>query len=347
MITKSTIRLLALLCFTFINAQQGERIFEFSFEGVTLNGILNAPQVQPPKGIILIVHGSGRTDAVAQDTWGHVRRTLVKAGYATYMWDKMGCGKSEGTFDYNQPVANSADEAIAAIHALKKAKIEGSSDIGLWGISRAGWICPIIMERYSDIRFWISVSGVDDKENFNYLIAQNLRIAGYDSDYIEQIGKELVEGTRISHEGGSYEAYRKATSHLAKDPFWLRFTNGGVPESGYYAFQKEFKNEILDEASGLQVYIKDFDKTLRKINCPVLALFGEKDMNVDWTKTKALSEKTIAPNTSLTVKSFPNCNHNLAEVNTGAFYEYQDTGLEFENCVGFLEAMTQWLATIE
>lgn len=326
---------------------QGKReIFEFEFEGVLLNGVLNIPEHNDPKGIVLIVHGSGRTYAIEQEWYNDVRQAILKSGYATYMWDKMGCGKSGGTFNYNQSVQNSALEVIAAISAVKKKKISGSDKIGLWGISRAGWINPIIINKYKDIQFWISVSGVDDKENFKYLLEQNLKINGHPKDSVDLIVNQWLEGTKITHSGGSFEEYQSATTNLGKNTFWLRFTNGGITEDGYYSYQQTFMKEALDEASGLQVYIEDFDSILSDINCPVLALFGENDMNVDWTKTKLLYENTLGQNTDLTIKSFPNCNHNLFQCKTGGFYELQDNNLPYRRCDDFLDAMIDWLNKI-
>jgi len=101
-------------------AQIKREVLEFEFEGVILNGILNIPENASLKEIVLIVHGSGQTNAVAQEWYYDVRETIVKSGYTVYMWDKRGCGNSSGTFDYNQAVQNNASEVIAAINVLKK-----------------------------------------------------------------------------------------------------------------------------------------------------------------------------------------------------------------------------------
>ena len=283
-----------------VNAQSNRQIFDFEFEGITLNGVLNLPKNQEPKGIVLIVHGSGKTNAVAQEWYADIRETIIKTGYATYIWDKMGCGKSGGTFNYNQSVQNSAAEVIAAINTLKAKQIPGSEDIGLLGFSRAGWINPIVINQYEDIRFWISVSGVDDQENFMYLLEQNLRIEGLPEDSIGLITNQWLAGIKIFHSGGSYETYMNATKDLQKNTFWLRFINDSLGEvneeenaARYYSNQEEFMKEKLDEETGLQILVEDFDLILANVKSPVLALFGENDRNVDWKKTKSLYEKNI------------------------------------------------------
>ncbi|NAS12159.1 alpha/beta hydrolase family protein [Poritiphilus flavus] len=325
------------------NAQLNSEIFDFEFEGVVINGILNQPEAKEPKGLVLIIHGSGRTNAVAQEWYADVRETILNAGYATYMWDKMGCGKSGGTFDINQPVQNSALEAIAAINTLKVKQIPGSEAIGLWGGSRAGWINPLVINQYKDIKFWISVSGVDDKENFGYLLEQNLRIDGLPKDSVDLIVQEWKDGNKIGHSGGSYGAFLDATQNLRETKFWLRFTGGEITKKSYYDFQPTFMKTAMDEKTGVPVVISGFETILSNVKCPVLALFGEKDMNVDWTKTKALYERTLAKNTELSIKSFPDCNHNMFKCNTGGFYEFQDNDLPYERCDGYLEAMGEWL----
>ncbi|SNR16298.1 alpha/beta hydrolase family protein [Tenacibaculum jejuense] len=329
-------------------AQSERRILNFDFEGIKLEGVFNTPKNKNPKGIVIIVHGSGKTNAVQQEWHLDVRNAILKAGYATYMWDKMGCGKSEGVFNYNQSVQNSADEVIAAIKSLKKQKIKGADRIGLWGISRAGWINPIVINKFKNISFWISVSGVGPKESFAYLFKENLKTEGVTKDSIHILQNELKESYRITHSGGSFKDYMNATKNLRKNKFLKRFNEGRVvTEKGYLAYQKEFMKMPFDYKTNLQIYVQDFESELLKIKCPVLALFGEKDTQVDWKKTKALYQKTLGKTTHFTTKSFPNCNHNLFTCKTGGFYEFQDDNLPWIRSENFLSTITNWLNKIE
>lgn len=67
-------------------------------------------------------------------------------------------------------------------------------------------------------------------------------------------------------------------------------------------------------------------------------------MNVDWHKTKELYESTLGIKADLTIKSFPECNHNLFKCKTGGFYEFQDNNFSWDGCVGFLDKIAEWLA---
>ncbi|MGB6034798.1 MAG: dienelactone hydrolase family protein [Cryomorphaceae bacterium] len=325
------------------NAQSEQELFDFNFEGIKLSGILNFPKDAEPKGIVLIIHGDGKTDAIEGEWWYDVRSSITKAGFATFMWDKMGCGNSEGTYKNGRPVENEALEVIEAIKNLKANKIRGSNKIGLWGISRAGWINPLVIDRFKKVDFWISVSGVDEDETFDYLLEQNLRIEGHQQDTIDLILSEWHNGILFSRGGASYEYYLSATKNLRENEFWKKITNGGVSKESYYEYQEIYQEATLDKDSELPLYVEHFDRMLSRMEIPVLALFGETDMTVDWEKTKMLYENTMTANTDLTIKIFPNCNHNMWQAKTGAVYEFEDSSWEYIRCDGFLDSITNWL----
>ncbi len=83
------------------------------------------------KGLVIIVHGDGQTDVVAGQWWYDVRHSIWEAGYATYMWDKMGCGKSEGIYKNGRDVSDEASKVMEAIDNLIDNKINGSDNVGL------------------------------------------------------------------------------------------------------------------------------------------------------------------------------------------------------------------------
>ena len=98
----------------------------------------------------------------------------------------------------------------------------------------------------------------------------------------------------------------------------------------------------MDKETGLLVYVPGLDTILGNINCPVLALFGERDTQVDWRKTRDLYSKTIGtnPGASLTIRTFPDCNHNMLKCRTGGYREELDT---IQPCDGYYDAMLGWL----
>lgn len=340
-----------LLVLSTLSAQKTSKPFEFQFEGKTLRGLIEQPAAQKSQAIVLLIPGYGPTDFVKGNWYATLRDSLVATGLTVCLWDKMGCGKSEGAFNAQQPVASSAAEAIAAITKIKSLQIEGADKIGLWGLSRAGWICPLINEQYP-IDFWISVSGTDDKENFGYLLKSNLLIAGKSEQEAEVLFQSWKQGHRISCTQGSYAAFINAIQPLMQDSICRSLfgypQEAPITEEAINAFKAEqalyTSKGYFDAASGLWVYIPDFEEKLNKIDCPVLALFGAKDSQVDWRKTKALYEKTIGskPTGALTTKVFQVCNHNLQKCVTCGYQE--DLAVfNWQACDAYYTTMHQWL----
>ena len=323
--------------------------FEFRYKTGKLVGFLDLPDGRDPSGIVILVPGYGRTN-FSEHNWYYdsLRSNFTRLGFTCCEWDKAGCGKSEGTFDANQPVQSSAEEVVAAIKELKHRKITGSDKIGLWGISRAGWICPLVIREYPSIAFWISVSGTDDKENFGYLLESNFRIEGRSEAQTRLLMSEWRRGNNLFRKGGSFEEYQKATQILRQDPFWLSVSGEQYTQEGWMRNQKQFITEghQFDEETGLMIYVPDFQKTLMNIGCPVLAIFGEKDSNVDWRKTITIYRETIGrnKNAGLTIKTLPDCNHSIIKCQTGGIHENLN---KWEYGEGYLETIQTWLKANE
>jgi uncharacterized protein len=321
----------------------------FIFEGKRLSGFLDFPGNQKPSAIVIMVPGYGKTNfGDANWYYDSLRSNLVKTGLACFQWDKAGCGKSEGIFDANQPVENSAKEVLSAINELKARKIPGSDKIGLWGISRAGWICPLVIQQYPKILFWISVSGTDDKENFGYLLESHFRIEGRSETQTQLLVSEWKKGNDVFRKGGSFEEYQNATQNLRKDSFWISVSGAPYTKERYVQTQKDFikENHQFDEESGLMIYVANFRDILNSVKCPVLAIFGEKDANIDWRKTRTLYNETIGKNKNgnLTIKTLQNCNHSMINCKTGGLYEKME---KWEYCDNYVETINLWLKNIE
>ncbi len=321
--------------------------FEFVSGGSRLSGFVDTPADGAAQAIIVIVHGYGETDVAGRTSYYDLRSRFTALGITTVIWDKPGCGESEGTFDINQPVDSSAREVLDAIRHLRESKLPGAQKIGLWGISRAGWIAPLAITQDPGIAFWISVSGTDDKESFPYLLESNLRIEGRKEQEIKTLVGEWRRGFEITRRGGKFEDYLAATENLRRDPF-MKSLSGGSDEdkAAFLAEQERFLSGKfqVDEHTGLMIYVANFQDMLAHVNVPVLAIFGEKDSSVNWRGTAALYSRTIGenPHASLTIRTFPDGNHNIQQARTGGLREMLEVR-ERRASVGYFEAMEDWL----
>jgi len=320
----------------------------FASGGNKLTGLLDLPDKKKTKGVVLLIPGSGRTTMVeGNGYYNRLRSFFVDEGFACLVWDKPGCGKSEGVFD-DADLQGSSRQAIAAIEELKRRNVPGCDKVGLWSLSRGGWICPMIITAYPTIAFWISVSGPDGEDTFGYLLESNFLIEGRSKEETKKLMKAWYSNVDIARHGGTWEENRKATEPLRNDPFYMFLAKDDAKptKEGYLRWQKSFLEGTnpfpVNEKTGLQVYFPGFDKVLRQVNCPVLAIFGEKDSQIDWRKTITLYKKNIGtnPQSTLMIKTFPNGNHNLLRCKTGGLREQLD---KMEFCDSYFESMSGWL----
>ena len=320
--------------------------FTFEYDGKMYSGLLDLPTDEKPKAIIVMILGHGKTNVVEKNWYAKTRSKFVDIGLAVCIWDKAGCGKSEGNYKHNQTVQSSAKEALAATKKLRELKIVEPDKIGLWGISRAGWVCPLIIEEDQTIAFWISISGTDNLDNYRYLLESNLRIEGRSESKIDTIMNEWDFVNRYQRGGKTYEEFINGTKNLFQDPYCKKLGMGVDNEEEYKDFVEYYQNSnfIFAEETGLQILVPEFEKTLKTINCPVLSISGKKDSQVDWKKTIKLYKETIGnnENADLIIKTLSNCNHNMQQCVTGALFEDLSES-KWKACDGYYDAMLTWL----
>ena len=342
-----------LLCFlAFVFNAQAQSIssqpFRFAHGDIEFVGLLDVPKGKETKGLVVLIPGYGRT-YVHTGKWNlSLRERLNEAGYATFAYDKAGCGGSGGTFDANQPVEDSAAEIRTAIQHLKEKNIKGSERVGLWGISRAGWIAPLVLANNKDIAFWISVSGPTHLDNTEYLIKSNWRSRGYSEEKIEKLITQWHKGFDIQRSGGTYQQYLDVTQGIIEDPFMLRL-RGEYSEEKFLRYQSFLQKNPpkLDPETHLMVLVDDFESALGSINIPVLGIWGEKDSQVDWQAAYHMyQQKMDASFTGITLEQ---CNHLIRRCDTCEFGESQKELLEKglgNTCEGYLDGISDWLGEL-
>jgi pimeloyl-ACP methyl ester carboxylesterase len=323
--------------------------FFFNYNNVRYSAEIGLPK-EPAKGTIVLIPGHGKTDFVGGGQYYQLKQFFTSLGFNTLSWDKKGCGKSEGEYEHHQSVQSSADESVAAIQEFKTKQIAGSDRIGLWGISRAGWICPLIPERYPNISFWISVSGTDQFDTFRYMIESNFALEGRTSAQVTILMNQFDNYHKtLRHGGQSYSQLVESSKELFSDPYYQSLGQKIISEKEFASSLEYYKNskDMFDEKTGLFIMVPGFENVLSKINFPVLAILGELDSQVNWRSTKQLYENTLGknPKSRLTVKSFPNCNHNINACKTGSSREDLKE-FNWAPCEGYYETMRQWLVNL-
>ena len=111
---------------------------------------------------------------VEWNSFAGVRRMFTELGINVVVWDKPGCGASGRRVRHQSA---RGEQRRRGRHRCPRAARSGDRGQpalwGSWGSSRAGWIAPLAIQAEPSLRFWISISGVDDKENARYLLSRN------------------------------------------------------------------------------------------------------------------------------------------------------------------------------
>ncbi len=302
--------------------------FTFVSNDLTMSGVFDTPAAPESEALILFVHGYGESDIRARNSYADLRQRFNAVGIATAVWDKPGQGKSEGVFDINQSVFSSAREVLDAADYLRELEAPGSGKIGIWGISRAGWIAPIALSQDPEIEFWISVSGTTAEDNFSYLLLSNLPHEGGTVQQAEQLSHEWRRGCEIFRTGGSFDLYQAATQRLRANEYIRQMRGEWQTRTQYETAQQNCSSgscASVDDDMCSYVFVEDFESMLSSLDIAVLSIFGEKDLNVDWRKTRRLYRATIGqnPDALLAIATFEDADHNLHVSATGSIREMQ------------------------
>ena len=134
----------------------------FNNASVTLSGSLYLPAGAGPHPAIVTVHGSGRQTRGSHKS---IADYFVMRGIAVLSYDKRGVGHSEGTYTGIGPqnsetaFGDLSGDALAGVAFLTDHQSINAEQIGLLGVSQAGWIIPLAAAKSRDVAFIVLFSG--------------------------------------------------------------------------------------------------------------------------------------------------------------------------------------------
>src|SRR5256714_9857904 len=127
----------------------------FANGDVRLAGTLISPKNGARHPSIILVHASGAED---REYMLPFARFLIRRGFAVLGYDKRGVGGSTGDW-HTASFTDLASDVVAAFEYLKTRGDIDPAQIGVLGVSQAGWIMPLAAVRAKDLAFLISISG--------------------------------------------------------------------------------------------------------------------------------------------------------------------------------------------
>lgn len=287
-------------------------------------GDLRLPAGSGPFPVVLFVHGDGpvyRIGLVGE--YAPIMERMLQAGFATFAWDKPGTGESTGELTEPNLRHQRAQILLDAIELMKTRSDIDPTRIGVWGASQAGYVIPIALTQTKDIAFVICVScpGESGHDQMVYQVTA----MGLCQDMPKEKSTEMDRLLKELDQNRSYETYaryldyRKSMADLAA---LVPVSVENWPVTPQETWQA---NPIEDEDVWNPV------AAIRQVNIPVLAIFGDKDRNMDSFQAdlayrNALSE---AGNPKSQVEMLPNADHIILASKTGCPDELQKTMTRF------------------
>lgn len=309
-----------------------EVVFKNTEAGIRLTGTLTLPPSEGTFPAVILLSGSGAQDR-DEAVFGHrpflvLADYLTRRGIAVLRVDDRGVGGSTGDFDEATAV-DFASDALAGVTYLKSRKEINYELIGLVGHSEGGMIASMVAVQSPDIAFIVLIAspGMAIKEMEYSEQARTLKAKGASDD--------LIARSRTMQESLFAVISQETDSKVVKDKFTSIITEffKGLSEG------ERKITEISDENLEAYIYNQfqrlhspwfrfylpyDPGTVLQKVSCPVLAVNGEKDVQVTPKENLQAIIRALETggNKNYIVKELPNLNHLLQTAKTGNISEY-------------------------
>lgn len=311
--------------------RQEEVAFTNPRAGNQLAGTLTLPANGKFSRIVVLISGSGPQNRNEEIPQFNHRPFLVwsdwlcRNGIAVLRYDDRGIGKSTGSFN-TATTADFADDAEAAIAFIQSRKDLKKLSIGLLGHSEGGMIAPMVASRNKAVQFIVLLAGpgVEIQQLMVQQINDQMRLLGTPKNITElsSATNTKVFAAMNQFKGLPDQKYKAAIDSVLRNQL--------------SSYSKEMlageSIDVIIAKSSTQYtspwfrYFITFNPSvyLSKIKCPVLALNGTLDMQVQSSSNLAAIKTALlkAGNTKFEIVPLTGLNHLFQQATTGGANEY-------------------------
>ena len=307
------------------------REIELSFDNqqidVQLSGTLSLPQKKGKLPLVILFPSSGNVDRDSKfgsfKPFKIIAEYLARNGFAVFRFDKRGIGKSTGDFA-SATEEDHIQDGCALVSFLKNCKEIDSTCIGVVGHSEGGLISLGVASRSKDVSFVALLAGpvLPGREVsslvFTLLVNEaNTKKIDFEGDkrtfnrFFDLVSKDSLS---ITERKECIEIGRKMLPRITDKTKGVMGFSELTPDLFVDIFSIPWLHEFLSSKP---------ETLLKHLSCPVLGIYGCKDVQVPIQNAKALNEiLKESENTDYTVKEFVHANHLLQESVTGFPSEY-------------------------
>jgi len=299
---------------------------------ITLAGTLTLPDGPGPFPAVALVSGSG-PQTRDSELFGHrpflvLADFLTRRGIAVLRTDDRGVGASGGEFR-NATSRDFADDAQSAVAYLRsRADILGSS-VGLVGHSEGGLVVPMVAADEDGVAFVVLLAGPGvNGEALLYeqasLIARALGAPEEQAAFNRRLHEELF--SVLKEEEDASERARRMETVLRR-----QFADVPPEERAASGLTREAEDTWIRQQISMMggpwyrfFLMHEPAPVLRRVRVPVLALFGERDLQVPADQNAPAVEAALREggNPDVTVLTLPGLNHLFQTAALGVPQEY-------------------------
>ena len=313
--------------------------FRNPHDGTELAGTLTLPENYTDKTpVVVLVSGSGiqnRDEEIAHHKPFYVISDyLARHGIGALRYDDRSAGMSKGDAS-NATTETFAQDAEAAVEYLKKTY--PFRNIGIIGHSEGGTI-GIMLGKKKTVRWVVSLAG-PALQGKQILVRQHKDLLATQKAPEVIIAKYGRIVNKIYEMRINGEQFADPDAKIAEISAAL---NTSVPQF----MHKSLKDIMKGWTPWLDFFIK-YDPTadIQSLGIPILALYGEKDTQVNAQENLFSMTQNLQENPLSQVRSFPGLNHLFQHCETGSIFEYGD--IEETISPEILQKIATWIKSVK
>lgn len=313
-------------------------------DGITLAGTLTLPLKGTKLPAVVLVTGSGAQNR-DEEIMEHkpflvIADYLTRNGIAVLRCDDRGTASSQGTYA-NATNEDFAEDTKAALNYLRKRKEINPKKIGIIGHSCGGTIAFTIAAKDPAVAFIVSLAGAAIQGDS--LMLRQVELISKSQGMPDAIWQTMKPALR--HRYAILQQKDKSPNTI-KEELYADVTKTMTAEQlKDLNTVQQLSAQISSMTSPWYLDFMRYDPTedLKRIKCPVLALNGEKDIQVDAAMNLVAIGQRISENGNkkVTTKMYPNLNHLFQTCQKGTLEEYGQ--LEETISPEVLMDMTEWI----
>lgn len=323
--------------------------------GHTLAGTFTRPASGGPFPAVILISGSGPQDR-DEALMGHrpflvLADHLTRRGIAVLRYDDRGVGESTGDFA-SATSRDFASDALAAARYLKTRNDVDPAAIGLAGHSEGGLVAPMVAVQSPDISYIVLMagSGVNGERILYAQAALIARAGGATEEAIAtnretqgaifEVLKSEADAGRAAEAIGAIlrTAFKSATE---QERAVAGITDETTLEQAVAAQVQQVNNPWFRYFLTLEPA-----EMLERVTVPVLAINGEKDLQVPHEENLREIEAALrrGGNTRYEIHALPDLNHLFQHAETGAPSEY--AAIEETWSAEAMELIADWILKV-